>query len=594
VKHGVDVTIVLLPFGDAADLARSASDALAQRDVTTEVLSRGTGAPAAVCSAAVRKARATWIAFLEAGDRWHADRLRTMVDAAEERGAAWAYGARVLLGGEDRVVGMALAENPVGVADRLRERNVVGGPSCVLCRRELLANAEPFDARLSALTFWRAWLALAELEAPTACAEPLVAERVDREMLASPRRSLSELRLLRDEGVVRVNEARQKLRLARELRRRGRRRAAAATFLACAVDHRRPQDLLRAAATALSGPARVHGYARPTWLDDGRHPAGGFDSHTPERARSRSGLARRCEVSVIVPTRNRPGFLRQAVTSALQQEDVDLEVLVVDDASDSPLAKSALRFEDPRVRVHVRARPGGAGRARNEALACARGEWIAFLDDDDLFAPMRLRAHLDRPGPAGFGYCGQILVDAGRHAIGTLPASPAPGLAQRLRTWSSIGGPSAVVARTELLRQVGGFDEDYYALGDWDLWMRLAAQATAVATPELLVAYTVHPTNMHRLAPERVLADFSRFERRHDVAPLAEIELVEWLARELRAAGRGRAAAGLHLRVARRHRHPGSAIRAMQAVRRRADSPRETPRLESPQWLRHYGAVDAH
>jgi hypothetical protein len=124
--------------------------------------------------------------------------------------------------------------------------------------------------------------------------------------------------------------------------------------------------------------------------------------------------------------------------------------------------------------------------------------------------------------------------------------------------------------------------------------MRLAAQATAVATPELLVAYTVHPRNKHLLAPEGLLADFSRFERTHDVGPLAEIELFEWLARELQDAGRGRAAAGLHLRVARRHRRPCSAIRAMQAIRRRAESPRETPLLESPQWLRHYGAVDAH
>jgi glycosyltransferase involved in cell wall biosynthesis len=273
--------------------------------------------------------------------------------------------------------------------------------------------------------------------------------------------------------------------------------------------------------------------------------------------------------------------------------DVNLEVIVVDDASDSPEAKSALRFEDPRVRVHVRPHAGGAGQARNDALGHAKGEWIAFLDDDDLFAPQRLRAHLDAAAGAGFGFCGQIVVDHRRRAVGTLPAPSAQRLAERLRTGSSIGGPSAVIARTELLREVGGFAEQFYALGDWDLWMRLAARATAVAIPDLLVAYTVHTSNMHLRAPERVLADFSRFERVHDVGPRAEIELLEWLAEDLEGAGRGHAAARLHLRLARRHRRVGSVVRAMQAIRHGAEPPRDASHFLSPDWLREYGAADA-
>ena len=148
--------------------------------------------------------------------------------------------------------------------------------------------------------------------------------------------------------------------------------------------------------------------------------------------------------------------------------------------------------------------------------------------------------------------------------------------------------------RTELVRQVGGFGEEYYALADWDLWMRLASRATATATPDLLVAYTLHSSNMHLNAPDRVLADFDRFQRAHDLTPAAEIELLEWLALDLERAGRGQAAARLHLRLARRRRRPGSALRAGRSIRRgaRPAEPGE-PHLAGPEWLRQYRVRDA-
>jgi cellulose synthase/poly-beta-1,6-N-acetylglucosamine synthase-like glycosyltransferase len=354
------------------------------------------------------------------------------------------------------------------------------------------------------------------------------------------------------------------------------------------LEHRRLRDLPRAVA-ALRTPRPLDAYAKPDWIDDRSKPS----AATVRPAERCHSAPEGCEVSVIVPTRNRPGYLRQAVASVLRQVDVDVEVIVIDDASDTPAAREALQFADPRVHVEVRRRPGGAGRARNQGLARARGKWVAFLDDDDLFAPMRLRTHLDGVGAGGFGFCGQILVDPERRAMGVLPApSGGAALFDRLRTKSSIGGPSAVVARTELVRQVGGFSEDYYALADWDLWLRLASKATAAATPDLLVAYTLHPSNMHLDAPDRVLEDFRRFRRVHDVTPAAEIELLEWLALDLEQAGFGKAAARLHLRLARRRRRPASAIRAARAIRRGAAAPTQ-PQLVGPEWLRQYRVRDA-
>jgi glycosyltransferase involved in cell wall biosynthesis len=582
-QHDPDVTIVLLDARDRAGLARATSDARAQRGVIAEVVTASDGSLPDRCDAAVRAARGRWVAFLEAGDRWHPDRLQALVGAAEARDAAWAYGARILLGAGDRVIGVALAPDPDGLAERLRGGNVVGGPSSVLCRRELLSTQAPFDPRLQVLTFWRAWLALAGGGIPAACPEPLCAERLEHgDLLRDPRRGLEELRLLEDEGLLAVAAVWQERRLAAELVELGRRGAAAATLTACALKHRRPQDLLRAARAAYAPPARDRGYLRPAWLDGAERPAG-------RRAPRGAGT---CEVSVVIATRDRPAFLRQAVASALRQVDVDLEVIVVDDASTKPEATHALSFEDPRVRVHVRRRSGGAGPARDEAVGLARGDWVAFLDDDDLFAPTRLRAQLDGAGSAGFAFCGQVLVDPARAAVGTLPAPAASDLAERLRARSAIGGPSAVMVRTELLREVGGFGAGYYALGDWDLWLRLAAHAQAAATAELLVGYTIHASNMHLRAPERVLADYARLARAHGLGARGELELLDWLARDLTEAGRSRAAARLHLRAAFRHRRPLALLRALRAHRRPDADPVEPPRLVGPEWLRLYGPVD--
>lgn len=606
-NSGVDATIVLNGLGRETDLMRSAQDALAQRGVEIEVLSlsshvsakdsrlRTIAIPAPIGRAdlyrlAVEAARGVWISFLQAGDRWHPDRTREMIDAIDVRRAAWGYGARILLGPDQSVVGVALAEDPSTVADRLQEDNVIGGPSSVLCRRDLLLTDAALDARFEALTCWRSWLGLVELGRPAVCAQPLVAERVDRaEMLRLPRRSLSELRLLNAEGLAHADEMRQTLQLATSLRRCGLRGPATATVLRAALERRRLRDLPRAAA-ALRDPRPLDAYAKPKWIED----PSSRSTPAPPFAAGRPSASRRCEVSVVIPTRNRPRYVRQAVASALRQVDVDLEVIVIDDGSDSLAAREALRFADPRVHVELRRCPGGAGRARNEGLARARGEWVAFLDDDDLFAPTRLRAHLDGVGAAGFGFCGQLLVDPDRRAVGAVPAASADNLLERLRTKSSIGGPSAVIARTELVRQVGGFDEALYALHDWDLWIRLASTATATATPDLLIAYTMHSSNMHLTAPDRVLADFTRFQRVHDITPGAEIELLEWLALELEQAGHGRAAARLHLRLARRRRRPASGVRAARSIRRGArPAVAAEPHLAAPAWLRQYRVRDA-
>src|SRR5215208_5234996 len=96
------------------------------------------------------------------------------------------------------------------------------------------------------------------------------------------------------------------------------------------------------------------------------------------------------DVSVVVPTRNRSALLSRTLRSALRQERVDFEVIVVDDASDDETPALLSALDDHRVRVLRHETLRGLSSSRNHGAEHARAEWLAFLDDDDLWAPDKL------------------------------------------------------------------------------------------------------------------------------------------------------------------------------------------------------------
>ena len=122
-------------------------------------------------------------------------------------------------------------------------------------------------------------------------------------------------------------------------------------------------------------------------------------SAAPKDVPSMAGTPR---VSVVVPAYNATGYLEYALVSALAQTVPDLEVVVVDDASTDPTPEVARRASerDPRVRVLRNARNVGPAASRNRAIDEARGEWIALLDADDVWSPLRLEVMLAYAGGA--------------------------------------------------------------------------------------------------------------------------------------------------------------------------------------------------
>lgn len=281
------------------------------------------------------------------------------------------------------------------------------------------------------------------------------------------------------------------------------------------------------------------------------------------------------EVTVVIPTRDRAARLPDAIAGVLGQEDVDLDLVVVDDGSRDETPSLLASLDDPRLEVVRHERGKGVAAARNRGIASARGRWVAFLDDDDLWAPRKLRHQLDAAalGAASFAYGSAVVVDEHRTVLQYNPARPPASIAQALLHRNAIpGGCSNAIATAELLELVGGFDESLSHLADWDLWIRLALAGQAAATSEVVVAYVRHGGNMLMQGQNDVIGEFQRLAHKHRAAgeragvKLDRRALYRYFARGHRRAGRHRQAASTYLALAVAEKSLPDAARAAAAL----------------------------
>lgn len=212
-------------------------------------------------------------------------------------------------------------------------------------------------------------------------------------------------------------------------------------------------------------------------------------------------------VSVILPTYNRLAYLREAIESVLRGEYSDFEIIVVDDGStEADPGAVVAAVGDPRVRCIRRAVNGGLPAARNTGLAEARGEYIAFLDDDDLLLPGKLASqvkYLEENQDVGLVAGGYIEADRELAPLrAVLPWSSSRTLDLRGCLLECPFVVCAVLVRREWLERVGGFDEQLRWVEDWDLWLRLAAEGCRMTwLPDVVCHYRVYADNMIRNAP---------------------------------------------------------------------------------------------
>ncbi|MDQ3703440.1 MAG: glycosyltransferase family 2 protein [Chloroflexota bacterium] len=200
-------------------------------------------------------------------------------------------------------------------------------------------------------------------------------------------------------------------------------------------------------------------------------------------------------VSVIIPTKDRSACLRQALTSvrALEGDDLSLEVIVVDDGSIDDTAAVARQFGA----LHLRGTTPGAAATRNVGLMAATGEYVTFLDDDDIFTPQHIRPQLAvlEARPELAAVVGQrICADTAlRPILAPIPQTlPADGYVfpAFLEQWPQLG---TLVVRALLLQSVGLFDVRYPGGEDWDWTLRLALRYRIGFVPVPSLLFRVRP-----------------------------------------------------------------------------------------------------
>jgi glycosyltransferase involved in cell wall biosynthesis len=306
----------------------------------------------------------------------------------------------------------------------------------------------------------------------------------------------------------------------------------------------------------------------------------------------------RPEVSIVIPTKDRWHLLERTLGSALRQEGVRVEVIVVDDGGSDGTLDRLTALGDPRIVAKRNDSSRGAAAARNVGLSVAVGEWVAFLDDDDLWSSRKLATQLAalRAARAAWCYCAVVTVNERLQVVEAAePPVPAEEIATTLLTHNPLRPASSVIATRDELERLGGFDETFVHAPEWDLCLRLAQRGRPAVCNEVLVAYLDAPTGTHRRADEQ-LVDFQQLARKHGRSGLKldGVTISRWVAGLHRQDGDRRAAARAYLWGAYHFHNAGNIVRALglvfgeraMAVGSRHGGSRVT--LPEPAWLADY------
>jgi len=207
------------------------------------------------------------------------------------------------------------------------------------------------------------------------------------------------------------------------------------------------------------------------------------------------------KISVILTTYNGSsrGYLSSAIASVLTQSYQDFELLIIDDGSTDNTKKTCSSYlENDRVRYIYQENTGLAA-ARNTGIRASSGEFLCFLDDDDVWKPEKLQKQLEfiqnrLSGVNNWGLIftwlelideqGEVISYRGHHQEGRLYRS--------LLFGNTVDAPSSVLIRRGVFDNVGLFDESFENCQDWDMWLRISKEYMIFPVKEYLVQHREH------------------------------------------------------------------------------------------------------
>ena len=226
------------------------------------------------------------------------------------------------------------------------------------------------------------------------------------------------------------------------------------------------------------------------------------------------------KVSVIIITYNRAELLRSAIKSILNQTFQDFELIVVDDASKDNTPGVVQSFSDRRIRYIRHETNKKEGGARNTGVENSKGEYIAFLDDDDEWMPDKLQRQVDLMDSSslfvGGVYTGFLKIDrkTGKTLARRVPTKRGNIFHDMfIQNW--VATPSTVLIRKACFEKVGLFDVSIPFGADYDMWTRISREFHFEYIRDALVNYYVHENRLSH-DYELMIKGMEMFNRKYE------------------------------------------------------------------------------
>lgn len=204
-------------------------------------------------------------------------------------------------------------------------------------------------------------------------------------------------------------------------------------------------------------------------------------------------------ISVVVPVYNGEKTIKETIDSVLNQSFYDFELIVINDGSTDKSLEIISNIKDERLKVFSYPN-AGLSASRNRGISLATGEYISFIDADDLWTPdkleLQLKALQEHP-QAAVAYSWTDCIDESGKFLGKCNYLSFSGdVRANLLLINFIDSGSNVLIRTEAFKKVGNFDESRKSCEDWDMWLRLAAEYSFIAVSKPQVLYRISSSSM--------------------------------------------------------------------------------------------------
>jgi len=205
------------------------------------------------------------------------------------------------------------------------------------------------------------------------------------------------------------------------------------------------------------------------------------------------------KISVIIPAYNSEITIKQTVYSVLNQTLTDFELIVINDGSTDSTLEIVYQIQDSRLKVFSFENAGG-NTSRNRGLRQAVGEFVSFLDADDIWTPDKLASQLKALQDnfdAKVAYSWTDYIDEnGKFLVSGNHINVNGDVYERLLVSNFLENGSNPLIYRDALVKLGGFDESLSAAQDWDMWLRLAAKYSFICVPAMQILYRVSANSL--------------------------------------------------------------------------------------------------